>query len=41
MVPGEIVQRWHDELEALAREIGRYLDDIRYGTPPSSGEGER
>jgi len=35
-MPGEIVQRWRDELEALSREIGKHLDDIKYGPPPSS-----
>jgi hypothetical protein len=34
-VPGEIAQQWHDEMTALSRRIGQYLDEIRYGKPPS------
>jgi hypothetical protein len=31
MVPGGIAQQWHDELEALSRKIGKYIDSVNYG----------
>lgn len=30
-IPGSIAQQWHDEIEALSRKIGKYIDDVNYG----------
>jgi hypothetical protein len=38
--PASIAQGWHDELEALARRMGKQLDDWRSGLPPVRDSGD-